>query len=155
LQIRTSNMLKAAISTLIHANMKMGSAQVENLAHNIPLENTVHIHIKNIMGSEIPSIQYEPVIEHEPHYNLVNTSLTLDEACQRFNEVKALIIALTPIENAVFRLKNNINKTQKRANALQHILIPRYENRLKFIQDALEERERDGFVRLKMSKKSE
>ena len=153
LQIRTNNALKAAGAALIYANIEMGSVQVKHLAHGIPQENTIHIRTRNIMGSEIPIIQYNNIIGPEPHYSLADTSLSLDEACKRFNEVKELIIALAALENTVFRLTDNIRKTQKRANALQHIMIPRYEIRLKFIQDALEERERDGFVRLKVGKK--
>ena len=154
LQIRTNNALKAAGAALIYANIEMGSDHIKHLANSIPQENTIHIRTRNIMGSEIPIIQYENVVGLEPHYSLADTSLTLDEACKRFNEVKELIIALAALENTVFRLTDNIRKTQKRANALQHIMIPRYETRLKFIQDALEERERDGFVRLKIGKKN-
>ena len=154
MKIRTNNALETAIAAIIHANIKMGSAQVKKLAHSIPQENTIHIRTQNIMGSVIPIIQYEDAIGHEPQYSMANTSPALDEACNRFNELKELITALAATENTVFRLTDNIRKTQKRANALRHIVIPKYEIRLKFIQDALEERERDGFVRLKLGKKT-
>jgi len=155
LQIHANNVLKSAKAALIHANIKMGSDHVKNLSHHISLENAIHIRTRNIMGSEIPIIQYEQSIGLEPHYSLAGTSLALDQAYNCFNELKMLMIDLAALQNAVYRLTDNINKTQKRANALQHILIPRYEKRLKFIQDALEERERDGFVRLKLSKKTD
>ncbi len=56
------------------------------------------------------------------------------------------------IENAAYRLASNIKKTQKRANALQNITIPMYENLVYTISNALEEKEREEFTRLKVIK---
>ena len=56
------------------------------------------------------------------------------------------------IENAAYRLASNIKKTQKRANALKNITIPRYEALSKSISDYLEEKEREEFTRLKVIK---
>jgi len=63
-----------------------------------------------------------------------------------------LTIALAEVENAIYRLAINIKRTMKRANALKNILIPRYTNLTKSIQNALEEKEREEFTRLKMIK---
>ena len=57
------------------------------------------------------------------------------------------------IENSAYRLANNIKKTQKRANALKNITIPRYTELTRDIQNALEEKEREEFTRLKVIKK--
>lgn len=54
--------------------------------------------------------------------------MSLDEACQQFEKVKELTIRLAEIENSAYRLAYNIKKTQKRANALSNITIPKYEN---------------------------
>ena len=51
-----------------------------------------------------------------------------------------------------YRLATAIKKAQRRANALQNILIPRYENMVKYIVDSLEEKEREEFSRLKVIK---
>ncbi len=68
-------------------------------------------------------------------------------------KVKELSIQLSGIENAAIRLAANIKKTQKRANALKNITIPRYEALTKDIQNALEEKEREEFTRLKVIKR--
>ena len=57
------------------------------------------------------------------------------------------------IENSAYRLASNISKTQKRANALKNITIPRYETISKSITNALEEKEREEFTRLKVIKR--
>ena len=68
-------------------------------------------------------------------------------------KVKELSIQLSGIENAAIRLAANIKKTQKRANALKNITIPKYEALTKDIQNALEEKEREEFTRLKVIKR--
>ena len=140
---------KAAITT---ANITMGRDHVESTATSTSIENTIQVQSRNIMGIEIPLTSCDHKKTNSPPYPLASTSSTLDEAYTRFNEVKSLIVTLAAAENKASRLEAAIAKTKKRANALQHIIIPRYEARLKFIQNALEERERDSFVRLKLSK---
>ena len=70
-----------------------------------------------------------------------------------FEKVKELSIRLSMVENAAIRLAANIKKTQKRANALKNITIPKYETLTKDIQNALEEKEREEFTRLKVIKR--
>ena len=64
-----------------------------------------------------------------------------------------MTIRLSMIENTAYRLAMNIKKTQKRANALKNITIPVTENIIKTITDALEEKEREEFIRLKVIKR--
>ena len=78
---------------------------------------------------------------------------SLDMARESFLKVKDLTIRLSMIENAAYRLAMNIKKTQKRANALKNITIPQTETIIKTISDALEEKEREDFIRLKVIKR--
>ena len=78
--------------------------------------------------------------------------IQLDKAYISFSKVKDLTVVLAEVENSVYRLAVAIKKAQRRANALQNILIPRYENMVKFITDSLEEKEREEFSRLKVIK---
>ena len=84
---------------------------------------------------------------------LFRSRMSLDEAKAAFEKVKELSIQLSGIENAAIRLAANIKKTQKRANALKNITIPKYEALTKDIQNALEEKEREEFTRLKVIKR--
>ena len=67
--------------------------------------------------------------------------------------MKDLTIQLAMIENAAYRLAANIKKTQKRANALKNITIPHYTELVTSITNALEEKEREEFTRLKVIKR--
>lgn len=143
----------AAYKALESANIIMGVSKVQNLAHSAVLENSVKINLRSVMGVEIPVVS-AAVPAGRPAYGFHGTSSALDEASAKFNEVKAMTVRLTEIENAVYRLAMNIKKTQKRANALENITIPMYEALAKDIQNSLEEKEREEHTRLKIIKRT-
>lgn len=103
------------------------------------------------MGAEIPLVKHVEEVRN-PVYSFYGTTESLDKAKACFERVKDLTIRLSMIENAAYRLAYNIKKTQKRANALQNITIPNYEVLVKTIENALEEKEREEFTRLKVIK---
>ena len=77
------------------------------------------------------------------------------EALQEANVTLGIVqetALLAEVENSVYRLANAIRKTQRRANALENIVIPRYRETARFITDALEEKDREEFSRLKVIK---
>ena len=137
---------KEAEKALINANMQMGSKRVSELVSAMPKENALQIKSRTIMGVELPILTYENTLKKRPHYSIADSVSALDEACKKFNYVKDLIMKLAEAESTANRLELGIRKAQKRANALQYIIIPKCLSRIKFIQDTLEERERDAFV---------
>lgn len=143
----------AAYKALEGANIIMGVSKVQDIAHSAVIEDSVEIDLRSVMGVEIPVITggAQPI---RPAYSFAETSSALDEATLHFCEVKAMTVRLTEIENAVYRLAMNIKKTQKRANALENITIPMYENITKEISNALEEKEREEHTRLKIIKRT-
>lgn len=142
----------SAYQALQKANIQMGIHEVEALSLNVPVENSISIKRRSVMGTEIPKVEYESR-ELKPSYAFYGTKMSLDEACEKFEKVKELAIRLAQIETSAYRLAYNIKKTQKRANALQNITIPKYEALTKSIQGALEEKEREEFTRLKVIKR--
>lgn len=142
----------SAYQALQKANIQMGIHEVEGISQKIPLEKSIVIKRRSVMGTEIPKVEYEQQ-ELKPHYAFWGTKMALDEACEKFQKVKELTIQLAQIETSAYRLAYNIKKTQKRANALQNITIPHYEGLAKSIQESLEEKEREEFTRLKVIKK--
>ena len=65
-----------------------------------------------------------------------------------------MTLKLSSVENSAYRLANSIKRTQKRANALKNITIPRYESLTKSISNSLEEKDREEFTRLKVIKRT-
>lgn len=144
---------RSAYAALQKANMEMGIAFVQQVSYTVPLEDSIRIKTRSVMGTEIPLVEYEKQLTNTPTYAYYSTKASLDEAKAAFEKVKELSIQLAGIENAAIRLAANIKKTQKRANALKNITIPKYEALTKDIQNALEEKEREEFTRLKVIKR--
>ena len=142
----------SAYQALQKANIQMGIHEVELLSSRIPVEDSIVIKRRSVMGTEIPKVEYHRQ-ELQPAYPFYGTKMSLDQACERFQKVKELTIRLAQIETSAYRLAYNIKKTQKRANALQNITIPKYESLVQSIQSALEEKEREEFTRLKVIKR--
>ena len=140
-----------AYAALEKANIELGIKNVETFAFNVPPEQDIHIKTRSVMGTEIPLVKHKEEVQN-PVYSFYGTTESLDEAKSHFEKVKDLTIRLSMIENAAYRLAYNIKKTQKRANALQNITIPNYEVLVKTIENALEEKEREEFTRLKVIK---
>lgn len=141
-----------AYRALQKANIQMGIHEVEQISLGVPIEDSIRIKRRSVMGTEIPKVEYDKK-ERKPAYSFYHTKMSLDEACQKFEKVKELTIRLAEVENSAYRLAYNIKKTQKRANALSNITIPRYERLTREIQEYLEEKEREEFTRLKVIKK--
>ena len=89
----------------------------------------------------------------KPTYAFSTTHESIDQAKEAFRRVKDLTVKLSMVENAAYRLASNIKKTQKRANALQNITIPMYSSLVYTITNALEEKDREEFTRLKVIKR--
>ena len=141
----------SAYAALEKANIELGIKNVETFAFNVTPEQDVHIKTRSVMGTEIPLVKHTEKIRN-PVYSFYGTTESLDEAKSNFEKVKDLTLRLSMVENAAYRLAYNIKKTQKRANALQNITIPNYEVLVKTIENALEEKEREEFTRLKVIK---
>lgn len=142
-----------AYNALQRVNIEMGIHNVSEIAKTIPEEDSISIKLRSIMGTEIPLVEYKKAQNKAP-YSFYGTKISLDEAYYQFNKVKELTLRLSMVETSAYRLAANIKKTQKRANALQNITIPRYTELVANIQNALEEKEREEFTRLKVIKRT-
>jgi len=152
IQLEIDSTFSSAYLALQKANIEMGIRNVSELSATIPEENSIEIKQRSIMGTEIPLVEFDNTVG-KPTYAFFQTKLSLDEATKRFVKVKELTIRLSMIENSAYRLATSINKTQKRANALKNITIPFYTSLTLEIQNALEEKEREEFTRLKVIKR--
>ena len=140
-----------AYIALQKANITLGFC--DELSKTIPIDDSVTMDSRSIMGVEIPILSIDKPDEHELHYGLSHTNARFDEAVALFMRAKYLTVELAEIENSVYRLAVAIKQTQKRANALKNIMIPKFEGDVKFITDALDEKDREEFSRLKVIKK--
>ena len=139
-----------AYDALEKAFITLGDCTV--YAECIPVDDSVSMKLRSVMGVELPEISIEKTDRHN-YYGLNETNSQLDEAYIQFDRVKYLTVELAQVESNVMRLADAIKKTQKRTNALSNIMIPKFTSTIKFISDALDEKEREDFSRLKVIKR--
>ena len=141
-----------AYAALEVANITIGISEVDQISLGVPEDHSIEIQEHSIMGVDLPNVtmNLEPM---RPTYGFVRTNSALDVARDRFNKVKHLSAKISEIENSIYRLATNIRRTQKRANALKNIMIPMYEQITRDIANALEEKDREEFARLKVIKR--
>ena len=114
------------------------------------------VEVRNVMGVKIPNIAIQMDSTHFlslPSYSVTGTSAKIDAAVEDFNEILQMTIKLAETETAMKRLILEIEKTKRRVNALEFVLIPKLEEQKKDIIFRLEEMERDSFVSLKSIKR--
>ena len=149
-QSEIDKVFSEAYASLIEANLSSGV--IQSIAEAVPEEKGVRVRTKSVMGVEVPIVTLEERREGAVPYGLSETDSALDIAYSKFAQVKDLCVKLAEIENSVYRLAIAIKKTQRRANSLKNIVIPRQEATVKFIVNTLEEKEREEFSRMKIIK---
>ena len=140
---------KEAYAALQDANITLGV--IDKIARSVPIEDGITVTYRSVIGVDIPNVTLERR-EIEVPYGFYYTNSQLDKAYVSFSKVKDMTVLLAEVDNSIYRLATAIKKAQRRANALQNILIPRYEGMVKYILESLEEKEREEFSRLKVIK---
>lgn len=105
---------------------------------------------ENVMGISIPKFKYS-IKGDTLCYSVILTSKSFDIAIKKFQNSLEYMIKLAEIEHSLKLLSYEIEKTRRRVNALEYVIIPEIENRIKFISAKLDEQERsDKVIRMKL-----
>lgn len=139
-----------AYAALRRAHIELGLC--DHIAEGVALDESLTIQWRSVMGVELPRIPNNAP-PPRPEYSMVYSSPALDEAYIKFRQVKDLTRRMAEMETSIYRLAQAIKKAQKRANALKNIVIPNLDQTIRVITEALEEKEREEFVRLKVIKR--
>jgi V/A-type H+-transporting ATPase subunit D len=145
--------LAKPLQSLREANVMMGSETVENVALASSVKAIFVLDHRSIMGVPVPIVKFQKEEDVKPDYGFADTSASLDRVFKDFYNVLGLIAQLAEIEGAVFQIASDVQRTQKRVNALEYVFIPMYSETVKHIELVLEEKEREEFVRMKTAKK--
>lgn len=147
------DILSKAMQALIEAEMIMGVDQVRISAKMVGKIREIRFLRDNIMGVKVPKIDRENLdLRAERFYSFTGTCIRLDEAKKLFEEALRKLIDLAEIDGAVKALALEIEKTKRRVNVLENVLIPKLQATRKRIEMLLEEREREDFFRRKRIK---
>ena len=109
---------------------------------------------KNIMGVVVPQIESSKVRKDldERGYGVLGTSARIDEAADAYEELLAQIILAAEVETAMKKMLEEIETTKRRVNALEFKLLPDLRENQEYIEQKLEEQEREEIFRMKKIK---
>ncbi len=147
--------LKEAFDFLIVAQAGLGVEQVRQLSLMTSQEIPLDFSSRSIMGVHVPILELENELARkvtERGYGFMDSSAAVDRSAKSFEEALEKIIKLAELEEAVRNLAGEVEKTKRRVNALEYIMIPGLKATRKYIQMRLEEMERENFIRLKKIK---
>ena len=143
--------LAHAFAALREAKFATGDAGLRSAASAVSVNVELSIKERHVMGVAVPSVELT-VSDKPPHYGPAMTSVWTDEAVRRFHAALTVVGVLAQTQTAVLRLARAIQKTIRRVNALEKLLIPDYRETKKFVEDSLEDSERDALSLLKLVK---
>ncbi|MEK6942739.1 MAG: V-type ATP synthase subunit D [Nanoarchaeota archaeon] len=142
-----------AIESINVARAIEGDLKVKSVAMSIKKAPDIKLATKNIMGVKVPKIESAVIKKGfmERGYGVYNSS-AIDEAAAAYEKVSEKILLAAEVETSMRKLLNEIEKTKRRVNALEFVVIPHLDKQKAFIQLRLEEMERENVFRMKRIK---
>jgi len=140
--------LASSFRNLTYAYALAGSIDVKSAAMAIKPATDVSLDVRNVIGVKVPKLSYEEAEERNIStrgYSPVDSSLTIDEAARSFEQSLKMVVELAETEKSIKLLAAEVEKTKRRVNALEYVMIPTLKNASVFISMRLDEMERDDF----------
>ena len=143
-----------AQETINKARAMEGDVAVRGAAAALKEHPEITTQSKNIMGVVVPQIESSKVRKDldERGYGLLGSSARIDEAADAYEELLESIILAAEVETAMKKMLEEIETTKRRVNALEFKLLPELHENKEFIDQKLEEQEREEIFRLKKIK---
>lgn len=150
LRLKVEKKIEEANRHMAIARSVMSDSAIEAALMMPMQEMTVDITGKNVMSVIIP--EYKTVFKTADSadiysYGFAYTSIDLDDAVKSLSDILPDLIKLAETEKSCQLMAVEIEKTRRRVNALEHVMIPRYEETIKYIAMKLDENERGATTR--------
>jgi V/A-type H+-transporting ATPase subunit D len=152
-QEKVEKKLAIAFKALENAVLRDGRMAVTALAPAVNIQSNIDITMRRIMGVNIPTVDVK-MKDNPPYFSPGTTSFWADEAISSFKGLIQDLGKLAALRISLIRIAEEVRKTMRRVNALDKIAIPDYNESIRYIEDSLEENERDTFAILKLVKES-
>ncbi len=152
MEAEVEDLLKESFKSLQMSVQTNGRRKVNLISNTVNIKHNISITARKIMGVSLPvvNVTYQ---DNPPYYSLLGTSFWIDEAIDNFKEVLERIGKLAEVRILLIRLAQEVRKTIRKVNALEKIAIPDYSETIKYIEERLDEVERESFFLMKLIKK--
>ena len=144
--------LQDVYTSVNEAYLTLGTNTVDSVAQSAPAVMEVDMKIRRVVDVKIPALTVTEKDTKSMPYGFADTNSSIDRASKQIKAMLPKICKAAEYENSIFSLAKALEKTQKLLNALENVIIPQYQSKIKFILATLEEREREEFARLKKVK---
>ncbi|RJP57577.1 MAG: V-type ATP synthase subunit D [Candidatus Auribacter fodinae] len=151
IQDKVDGLIKEAYLLLDRALVSLGRDKLAEMRASIPIKTMVSTSSRKVMGLNLPVVDVS-VTEKKPYYSFLGTDLSLDAAVSKFHEILNDLGKLAQLRISVLRLAKEAQKTMRRVNALEKIYLPDYKDTIDYIQNALDEADRQAFFVTKLIK---
>ncbi len=144
--------LQDVYSSVNEAYLTLGASTVDLVAESAPAVMEVDMSVRRIVDVKIAALAVTEKDTRSMPYGFADTNASIDRASKQIKELLPRICKAAEYENSIFSLAKALEKTQKLLNALENVIIPQYQEKIRFIVATLEEREREEFAKLKKVK---
>jgi len=151
LRERVEEMLMKAHGNFLIARAVMSSEVLEEALMFPKQSVSLDVTTKNIMSVDVPVMNFKTKTDDQSDiypYGFATTSAELDEAIKALSEALPYMLELAQTEKSAQLLAEEIEKTRRRVNALEYVMIPQFEETIRYITMKLEENERSNLTRL-------
>jgi V/A-type H+-transporting ATPase subunit D len=132
--------------------MFAGPLRLEYESMRIPKIHELTLKSKNVMGVRIPEVTSQSASQAGQEY-LLEIPASVNQAIRAFTEVHQMVLDVAEKETALRKLLLEIEKTKRRSNAIENVLIPRLQSNARYIKFRFDEMERESFTKLKTVKR--
>ena len=144
--------LASAMQKFVLARASMSAAEVEEALCYPARPASLESRTENVLSIDVPAFSLKTTEGFSYPYGISTTSAELDSAVQSFAELLPLLVELAEVEKTCNRLADEIEKTRRRVNALEYVMIPQFEEAIRAITMKLDENERGNLTRLMKTK---
>lgn len=143
--------LAEAYRALHQAIVEMGKNSLYQAANAVNLSAEIAVSGRRVMGVHLPLVEVKTT-GHGPYHSLLGTSAWMDAAGERFRSLLVSLGRLAQLRLSVLRLAQEVKKTVRRVNSLEKIAIPDMSETLHYVQEVLDEQDRENLFILKLLK---
>lgn len=151
LREKVEQSLSECNSHFVNASAVMSKQTLDASLMSPKQQISVEVSSKNVMSVNIPQFETSKRTDDKGDifpYGFAFTSFELDDAVMSLNDILPDLIRLAEIEKSCELMSAEIEKTRRRVNSLEHVMIPRYQETIKYISMKLEENDRSSRTRL-------
>lgn len=152
LQKDVDESFKNAFFSLSKSIQSVGRRNLKLISKSVKIETNIIISQRKVMGVSLPVVKVD-TIDNSPYFSLIDNPFWIDDTIKSFKDVLKVIGDLAEVRVSLVRLAFEVKKTIKKVNALEKIAIPDYKDTIKYIDERLEESEREAFFLMKLIKK--